>query len=218
MAGTLQDLRPKQTKVKPKQSKSVVIAVVGLHAVFIWMLASGLAGTTVELIQNIDAALIEEAVNEDAPPPPPPPDFVPPPPMIAPPEITIDLTTAPPPDNSAITNVTTEVQEEAPPPPPPPPTPPTCIPANCERAHAVTERDYPPISIRLQEQGTVRIRYQVTATGEVGEVQVVASSGSERLDQAAMTMVQRRWRFEPATQNGQPVAVWLQAAVVFQLR
>ena len=211
MAGTLQDLRPKQTSVKPKRSRSVVIVVVGIHIFFIWALALGLAGTAVEQFQNIDAALIEDAVQDDAPPPPPP-DFVPPPPVIAPPEITIDLTTAPVVETT-ITQVVTEVPVEAPPPPPPPPTP-----ARPTTSHAVTERDYPPISIRLQEQGTVQIRYLVTVSGEVGDVEILESSGSDRLDQAAINMVQRRWKFEPATLNGVPVAVWQQAVVIFRLR
>jgi periplasmic protein TonB len=81
----------------------------------------------------------------------------------------------------------------------------------------VTSDDYPPLSVRLGEQGVVNIRYLVRADGTVGECAVVATSGSSRLDDAACTMVKRRWRFRAATQNGMPVAEYLLAEVSFTL-
>jgi protein TonB len=93
-----------------------------------------------------------------------------------------------------------------------PPTPPIPI-----TSHAVTSDDYPDASIRLAEQGLVKIRYLVQADGTVGECAVITSSGSSRLDNAACTMVKRRWRFTPATQKGKPVAEYLLAEVSFEL-
>ena len=84
-------------------------------------------------------------------------------------------------------------------------------------SHAVTSDDYPPLSVRIAEQGLVKIRYLVQADGTVGECEVITSSGSSRLDDAACTMVKRRWRFRPATQRGKPVAEYLLADVNFAL-
>jgi protein TonB len=84
-------------------------------------------------------------------------------------------------------------------------------------SHAVTSDDYPDLSIRLAEQGLVKIEYLVQSDGTVSECAVITSSGSSRLDIAACTMVKRRWRFRPATQNGKPVAEYLQADVSFTL-
>jgi protein TonB len=82
----------------------------------------------------------------------------------------------------------------------------------------VTADDYPAISIRLQEQGTVAIRFVIAPDGNVNECAVATSSGKPRLDDAACTMVKRRWKYKPATQDGKPIAQNTTANVVFQLR
>jgi len=101
----------------------------------------------------------------------------------------------------------------SPPPPPLPPNPPTAI-----TSHAVTAEDYPPVSIRLQEEGVVYIKYLVKEDGTVGDCTVQKGSGKSRLDDAACTMAKRHWKFKPATQNGKPVAEYLLAAVIFRLQ
>jgi TonB family protein len=84
--------------------------------------------------------------------------------------------------------------------------------------HAVTAADYPPESVGLQEQGTVKVRYLVQKDGKVGECQVQAGSGFPRLDDAACVLV-KRWLFRPATViGGSPVEWWLVASIVFQLK
>jgi protein TonB len=45
---------------------------------------------------------------------------------------------------------------------------------------------------------------------------ITQTSGSPRLDQAAITIVSR-WRFRPATENGRPVEARLFANVQFRL-
>jgi len=82
----------------------------------------------------------------------------------------------------------------------------------------VTADDYPPISIRLQEQGTVAIKFTIGADGTVNECAVTTPSGKPRLDDAACTMVKKRWKYKPATQDGKPVAQATVANVVFQLK
>jgi protein TonB len=82
----------------------------------------------------------------------------------------------------------------------------------------VTADDYPAISIRLQEQGTVAVRYVINPQGSVDECNVTTSSGKPRLDDAACTMVKKRWKFKPATQDGKAVAQTTTVGVIFQLR
>jgi protein TonB len=85
-------------------------------------------------------------------------------------------------------------------------------------SHFVTAADYPAISMRLQEQGAVKVKYLIQIDGTVGDCQVDVSSGYPRLDDAACVMV-RRWLFKPATViGGIPVEAWLDAAIIFQLR
>jgi protein TonB len=71
-------------------------------------------------------------------------------------------------------------------------------------SHAVTAADYPAESIPAREMGTTQVQYLVHADGIVRDTIIARSSGSPRLDQAAVDIV-ARWRFKPASQNGQPV-------------
>lgn len=65
---------------------------------------------------------------------------------------------------------------------------------------------YPLDSRRLHEQGTVKLAVLVDTDGHVSDVSVAASSGSYRLDRAALGAV-RHWRWSPTLQNGTAVMV-----------
>ena len=56
----------------------------------------------------------------------------------------------------------------------------------------------------------------VSAAGAAERVEVKASSGSPRLDDAALEAV-RRWRFVPARRGADAVAGWALVPVVFEL-
>ncbi|UDF05104.1 energy transducer TonB [Asticcacaulis sp. AND118] len=73
---------------------------------------------------------------------------------------------------------------------------------------------YPPQAKARHEEGTVQLRLQVRADGSVGEVQVQSSSGSMRLDRAAIDAV-KRWKFRAATKGGQPVDSWAVVPITF---
>ncbi|ODS97806.1 MAG: hypothetical protein ABS56_08170 [Lautropia sp. SCN 69-89] len=66
---------------------------------------------------------------------------------------------------------------------------------------------YPTMARRMGDQGEVRLDVHVGADGRVTEVRLRQSSGSTLLDRTAIDTV-RKWRFRPATVDGQPVAEW----------
>lgn len=76
--------------------------------------------------------------------------------------------------------------------------------------------DYPAISRRLGEQGVVVLRVLITPDGRASEVQLVKSSGSGRLDGAAIETV-KQWRFVPAVRGGRPVPAWYEWRWEFRL-
>lgn len=65
---------------------------------------------------------------------------------------------------------------------------------------------YPVEARRAREQGTVKLLVLVGPDGRVSDVAVSSSSGSKRLDQAALSAV-KRWRWSPNKRDGAPVAV-----------
>jgi len=76
---------------------------------------------------------------------------------------------------------------------------------------------YPREPARLGQEGTVLLRVQVDASGNVIRVEIQQSSGVRQLDQAAQRHVQRHWRFHPAMQQGRPVAAWALVPIEFRL-
>lgn len=75
---------------------------------------------------------------------------------------------------------------------------------------------YPPLSRRIGEQGRVILRVLVTPAGSAQQIEVRASSGHARLDDAAREAV-RQWKFVPAKRGEQPVAAWVLIPVSFRL-
>jgi protein TonB len=75
---------------------------------------------------------------------------------------------------------------------------------------------YPSLSRRMKEQGRVILRVLVNAAGEAQDIEVRTSSGSERLDRAAMDAV-RRWRFAPARRGAETIAAYALVPILFQL-
>jgi periplasmic protein TonB len=75
---------------------------------------------------------------------------------------------------------------------------------------------YPFAARKAREQGVVLLRVLVTDGGRAGEVRLHESSGSLRLDQAALATV-KRWKFVPAKQAGKPVQAWVLVPITFKL-
>jgi protein TonB len=73
-----------------------------------------------------------------------------------------------------------------------------------------TPPDYPSLSKRMNEQGKVVLRVELGEDGRVAHLEVIKSSGSQRLDSAALSAV-KAWRCRPTMRNGVAVkAVALQ--------
>lgn len=75
---------------------------------------------------------------------------------------------------------------------------------------------YPRLSRRLREEGEVELRVRVDATGRAITVELARSSGSVRLDEAALHAV-RNWRFEPARRGERAVEDWVRVPILFKL-
>lgn len=76
---------------------------------------------------------------------------------------------------------------------------------------------YPTLSKRMGEEGKVLLRVHVDANGNAIAVDIRASSGSQRLDNAAIDAV-RRWKFVPARQDDKSVDAWVLVPIDFSLR
>lgn len=76
---------------------------------------------------------------------------------------------------------------------------------------------YPPLSVELEESGTVRLRVQVSAQGLPVAVELEQGSGFPRLDRAAQTAV-RSWKFIPAKRGDEAIPYTFIVPVQFSLK
>ena len=107
-----------------------------------------------------------------------------------------------------------------PPPTPVPPAPPTPSPTFTqarEISGGITADDYPAAALRAEQQGTVRVRYDIGVDGRVAACTVMASSGSAALDSATCQLLTRRYRYRPATRGGVPVASSMTRRITWRL-
>lgn len=77
--------------------------------------------------------------------------------------------------------------------------------------------DYPSAAARLGEEGATSLKLLINTEGRVADAQLVTSSGSSRLDEAAIKHAKRNWAFSPCTNEGKPVACWHQTKLVWRL-
>ncbi|WP_428310538.1 energy transducer TonB [Hydrocarboniphaga sp.] len=187
-------------------------AVVLFHVLLVWGLVNGLARKAIELLPApIETKILDEVKNEELPPPPPPPPQldIPPPPFVPPPEI--NIASAPPPVNTITTTTV------APPPSAPVAAPraPSVSKAPVVKAKACKEPDYPAVSERLGETGSVTLQLLVGVDGKVTDSKVEKSSGFDRLDKAAQQALSR-CKFEPGIVDGAPAPAWAQLKYTFR--
>lgn len=76
---------------------------------------------------------------------------------------------------------------------------------------------YPPLSLRLREQGTVMVDVLVSELGVASQARVKTSSGFVRLDNAAVSTV-LTWRFAPGKRAGVAQSMWFTVPITFTIR
>jgi len=210
----------------------ITIAVLLFHAGLLYLIQSGLARKLTEAViaPEIIARIIPMEPPQQQPAPEPPKPQPPTPPkqvkVVTPrptppqPQPTPTPVASLPPSPTAI---------EAPPAPPAPPAPAPepaapAAPANSapravgigEIACSPPQVTYPSQSRRMGETGKAVVRLTTDETGRVVKTSVVTSSGSTRLDTAAVNAVQAM-RCKPYLENGRAVAVTAQQPINFEL-
>jgi protein TonB len=218
---------------------AIVSSVVMFHIAALWAMHTGLLQRVVEVVVPVMA--ISQA--EPPPPPPTPPEPVKPPepPKLTPPPKTPQPVLTPPPTpqppapatpeppavlaapTAAPTAPAVQAAPPAPPPPAPPaPPPPPAAPAKVEMPSSKADYlhnpppDYPRMSKRLGEQGKVVLKVLIGTDGTPQKVELVTSSGFERLDKSALDAAMR-WRYVPGKRGGVAEAMWYQVPIQFTL-
>jgi protein TonB len=215
-------------ELTPRQRRLAVAGIVALHAAGFWGLMQ--VDAVREAVREA-APVFVEMITPPAPPATPPTPPAPPqaplplPKRLPPPEPLIAaapspapaafVVPAPPPEPAPMAAPAMPVPTAAPPAPPPPP--PKIIPAAAVQFSEPPLLVYPRLSRRNGEAGLVIVRAYVEATGGAARsVQVEKSSGHARLDEAAVSAVQKA-RFKPYTENGRPIEGWALIPAQFEL-
>jgi len=196
-----------------------LIVILGLHVALI---AALLIVRQVAPAQAMDPMMVSFVAQAQAPEPepePPPPEPLKPEPKPKPKMIAASA----PPTPTAIELPPQEETEPVETPPPAAPAvgdvEPEIIPPNFVAAYLNNPAPtYPKTSIRLREQGTVMLRVLVNPQGAADSVMVEQSSGHARLDEAAVSVVKKRWRFVPAKKGDVAVPAWVLIPLSFELK
>jgi len=187
--------------------------VVLLHGLLLWAISSGLARNVVRMAENtVEAVLLTEAPPPPAPPPEPSPKTPPPPqtPTLAPP---------PPAPTSTAPAITQPVAPpvSAPTPAPAPPAAPVIRTGAVIQAGASCAKpDYPSASRRMEEEGTVTLKFLIGVDGKVMQADIEKSSGFARLDEAARNALSK-CQFRPGTVDGKPEQSWANIKYTWRL-
>jgi protein TonB len=203
-------------------------AIGALHVIVVVTLVRAGVIETPQAVQIIQAALMQAPAPEEVTP-------LPEPPKTPHPQRVVKPAPLPPKPAPALTAASTPNEAPvvvAPPPDPKPELPPVSAPpalaaASAPPAHLAPPRfdadyldnpapTYPSLARRAGEEGKVMLRVFVEASGKPSKIEVRSSSGSQRLDDAAMAAV-RRWKFVPARRGEEYVAAWVLVPISFSL-
>ncbi len=187
----------------PRKHLTGIGLVVLLHALLLWAISSGLARQVVRMTENtVEAVLMTEA----PPPTPTPPPKTPPPKTPAPP---------PPAPTSTAPAIT---QPTAPPAAAPaaPPTPAIRTGAVIQAGAHCAKPDYPSASRRMEEEGTVTLKFLIGVDGKVIQADIEKTSGFNRLDEAARNALSK-CQFRPGTVDGKPEQSWASIKYTWRL-
>jgi protein TonB len=174
--------------------------VVLLHALLLWAISSGLARKVVRMTENtVEAVLMSEA----PPPAPTPPPKTPPP-----------KTPAPPPP--APTSTAPAITQAATPPAAAPAAPAIRTGAVIQAGAHCAKPDYPSASRRMEEEGTVTLKFLIDVDGKVLKTDIEKTSGFTRLDEAARNALSK-CQFRPGTVDGKPEQSWASIKYTWRL-
>jgi len=206
-----------QQRTKTKRLPSLMVVLV-LHGILLWLIQSGLARQAITLTQeSVEALLLTDA----APPPPPvaapktPSPKTPLPPVIQPPIAAASpVITAP---TAPATNVT-PTQSTAPTAPitPSAPSPSIRTGAAIQPGASCAKPDYPSASRRLEEEGTVSLKFLIGADGRVLQAEIEKTSGFPRLDEAARNALSK-CQFRAGTIDGKAEQSWASIKYTWRL-
>jgi periplasmic protein TonB len=197
-----------QTQKNNQQHSAGFILVVSFHALLIWALANGLVGINIKvpILDSLNITSVQEKQNKI--PLPEPEELV----FNSNNPVTINSIVAPtlppiPTETLSESGLTFESEL-------------TLIePLKVTKPilKKISRPNYPTISKRLGEEGATEMSLLISADGKVTEVNLVSTSGSDRLDEAAINHAQRNWAFTPCTEKGKPVACWFKTRLIWRL-
>ncbi len=215
----------------PKRKLIGLAGVVVLHALLFWAIQAGLTRTVMQKMPTVVQALLLEEKRPELPALPPTPPAPPPPPAAPTPPKTPPAAYVPPADTpvvSAPPNAIAAVSATPPPVAASTSPAPTAAPAAALRSSAPVRTtagvniaqcdkpEYPSASRRMEEEGTVALRFLVGPDGKVIQSEVEKSSGYKRLDEAARAGLSK-CQFRPATVDGKPEQAWTTIRYVWRL-
>ena len=195
--------------------------VVVLHLLLFWAIQSGLSRSVIQKAQVVVDVLLlaqDRPKPPEAPPapaaPPKPQRVSPTPPVPVPVPAPVVATPAP-------NAVTVAPSVQAPSPAAAAPAAPAVRSESVRTAAVVNaaqceKPEYPSASRRLEEEGTVHLRFLVGVDGKVMQAEIEKSSGYKRLDEAARAGL-AKCQFRPATVDGKPEQAWASMRYTWRL-
>lgn len=98
-----------------------------------------------------------------------------------------------------------------------PPAPPVLIAARVDPRHARDlQPPYPPRLQRLEIEGKVVVKVLIGTDGRVKDLQIVYAD-DDGFAEVTERQARAKWRFKPATRDGQPVESWKQLTLRFEI-
>ena len=183
-----------------------IFIVIAFHVLLIWGLANGLGSKIGKILMPKDITITPQQKKVT------PKEQVTPDDVVVKPK---DFTTTPPPIDTPITFETDPVIDHTGGGTGDLITPPVSI--SKPRIIKATKPDYPTAASRMGEEGITGLSLFITADGRVAEAKVFSSSGSSRLDDAAIKHALRNWAFTPCMEGEKAVACWHQTKLVWRL-
>ena len=178
------------------QRYAAVGAVVLLHVVVLWALASGLRITAHKDDEDVQITLVRPSIVQDRFSPPPEPMLLKPEAvLVAEPDIRIDSDSP----NAVSALFMSQV-----------------LPPRPDPQHQNSAPELPAHFKPLHRDFTATLKIFVEPDGSVSDAQVTHSTGDRSLDALATEFVRANWRFVAASASGRAVPDWTTVLVAFR--